>query len=240
MYILLTVELEQVIHQFTLTVRMHFTLILSLPYRVERMILCVCVCVCVCVCLDGPLVAGIEQRIVPAENLRESKFALLVAVLRAVPDARTLVFCSGKGTAKWVRAELQRLLEEETRRANAAEALAAAADAGSTIPVTPDASTMFASEELHGDCSQGARSRALDAFASGACRILIATDVASRGLDLPEVRHVINFDLPTDGRDFDSYVHRIGRTGRAGRKGRVVYSRDMHAVFFKPLNSYIP
>jgi ATP-dependent RNA helicase DDX3X len=75
----------------------------------------------------------------------------------------------------------------------------------------------FAAEELHGDCSQGARSRALDAFASGACRVLVATDVAARGLDLPDVTAVINFDLPTDGRDFDSYVHRIGRTGRAGR-----------------------
>ena len=78
---------------------------------------------------------------------------------------------------------------------------------------------MFAAEELHGDCSQGARSRALDAFASGAARVLVATDVASRGLDLPAVAHVINFDLPTDGRDFDAYVHRIGRTGRAGRDG---------------------
>ena len=49
--------------------------------------------------------------------------------------------------------------------------------------------------------------------------MLVATDVASRGLDLPAVTAVINFDLPTDGRDFDAYVHRIGRTGRAGRKG---------------------
>ena len=54
--------------------------------------------------------AGIEQRIIPAENLRERKLELLVAVLRAVPDSRTLVFCSGKGTAKWVRAQLQRLM----------------------------------------------------------------------------------------------------------------------------------
>ena len=58
----------------------------------------------------GSTVAGIEQRIIPAENLRERKLELLVAVLRAVPDSRTLVFCSGKGTAKWVRAQLQRLL----------------------------------------------------------------------------------------------------------------------------------
>jgi ATP-dependent RNA helicase DDX3X len=79
---------------------------------------------------------------------------------------------------------------------------------------------MYSSDELHGDCSQGARTRALDAFTSGDVRILVATDVASRGLDLPEIGHVINFDLPIDGRDFDSYVHRIGRTARAGRSGR--------------------
>ena len=115
-----------------------------------------------------------------------------------------MVFCAGKSTAKWVRAELTKLLDADTLMARAR---------GVPVPRT------FAAEELHGDCSQGARSRALDAFASGACRVLVATDVASRGLDLPAVTAVINFDLPTDGRDFDAYVHRIGRTGRAGRKG---------------------
>ena len=78
-------------------------------------------------------------------------------------------------------------------------------------------------------------------YSSGACRVLIATDVASRGLDLPEVRHVINFDLPTDGRDFDSYVHRIGRTGRAGRKGLATsfyvpgYGGDGNGPVYQPL-----
>lgn len=61
------------------------------------------------------------------------------------------------------------------------------------------------------------RERALKSFKSGATPILVATDVASRGLDIPHVSHVINFDLPTD---IDSYVHRIGRTGRAGKSGR--------------------
>ncbi|ACO61066.1 predicted protein, partial [Micromonas commoda] len=79
--------------------------------------------------------------------------------------------------------------------------------------------TLFSADELHGDCSQGARTRALDAFATGAVRVLVATDVASRGLDLPDVTHVVNFDLPTDSRDFDAYVHRIGRTARAGKGG---------------------
>lgn len=60
------------------------------------------------------------------------------------------------------------------------------------------------------------RERALKSFRSGSTPILVATDVASRGLDVPHVAHVINFDLP---KDIDDYVHRIGRTGRAGNSG---------------------
>ncbi|WIA22088.1 hypothetical protein OEZ85_004431 [Tetradesmus obliquus] len=69
---------------------------------------------------------------------------------------------------------------------------------------------------IHGDKSQAEREMALRAFRSGKCRILVATDVAARGLDIPHVTHVINYDLP---KDIDDYVHRIGRTGRAGKKG---------------------
>ncbi len=71
-------------------------------------------------------------------------------------------------------------------------------------------------EALHGDMNQGARNRALRALRAGRARILVATDVAARGLDVPGISHVVNFDLPMQAED---YVHRIGRTGRAGREG---------------------
>lgn len=74
-------------------------------------------------------------------------------------------------------------------------------------------------EEIHGDRSQAQREAALRAFRSGAARVLVATDVAARGLDIPSVMHVIQFDLPASPEEFDTYVHRIGRTGRAGSKG---------------------
>lgn len=74
----------------------------------------------------------------------------------------------------------------------------------------------FPSIAIHGDKVQMERERALRSFKSGHTPILVATDVAARGLDIPHVAHVINFDLP---RDIDDYVHRIGRTGRAGKSG---------------------
>ncbi|WP_299787163.1 DEAD/DEAH box helicase [uncultured Shewanella sp.] len=72
---------------------------------------------------------------------------------------------------------------------------------------------------FHGDKTQGARNRALDEFKSGALRVLVATDVAARGLDIQALPLVINLELPFDAED---YVHRIGRTGRAGLKGRAI------------------
>jgi len=69
---------------------------------------------------------------------------------------------------------------------------------------------------LHGDMDQSARMASLDAFKNGAIDILVCSDVAARGLDIPDVSHVFNFDVPTHAED---YVHRIGRTGRAGRLG---------------------
>ncbi len=72
---------------------------------------------------------------------------------------------------------------------------------------------------IHGNKSQGARERALGSFKSGGTRVLVATDVAARGIDVDGISHVINFDLPNVA---ESYVHRIGRTGRAGAAGRAV------------------
>lgn len=72
---------------------------------------------------------------------------------------------------------------------------------------------------IHGDLDQSQRSRTLDEFRDGKLRFLVASDVAARGLDIPAVSHVFNFDLPSHAED---YVHRIGRTGRAGRKGSAI------------------
>jgi ATP-dependent RNA helicase DeaD len=72
---------------------------------------------------------------------------------------------------------------------------------------------------VHGDLGQGQRERAMRAFRSGKVDVLVATDVAARGLDVERIGHVVNYDVPYDT---ESYVHRIGRTGRAGRKGEAI------------------
>lgn len=78
-------------------------------------------------------------------------------------------------------------------------------------------SNQLAATSIHGDRSQRERERALDTFRTGRTPIMVATAVAARGLDIPNVTHVVNYDLPSD---VDDYVHRIGRTGRAGNTGR--------------------
>ncbi|MGZ3253437.1 MAG: DEAD/DEAH box helicase, partial [Burkholderiaceae bacterium] len=77
----------------------------------------------------------------------------------------------------------------------------------------------FAAAALHGDMHQGARNRTLDGMRRGQVRVLVATDVAARGIDVPAITHVFNYDLPKFPED---YVHRIGRTGRTGRNGVAV------------------
>ena len=74
----------------------------------------------------------------------------------------------------------------------------------------------FSAGALHGDMDQKARMETLDKFRAGELKLLAASDVAARGLDIPDVSHIFNFDLPWQP---DDYVHRIGRTGRAGKEG---------------------
>jgi ATP-dependent RNA helicase RhlE len=94
---------------------------------------------------------------------------------------------------------------------------------------------------IHGNKSQAARTRALDAFKRGRCRVLVATDVAARGLDVDDITHVINYDLPVEA---ETYVHRIGRTARAGAGGDAIsfctaedraYLRDIERLLGKPV-----
>ena len=77
----------------------------------------------------------------------------------------------------------------------------------------------FNAAQIHGDLDQSQRTKTLDSFRDGSLRFLVASDVAARGLDIPAVSHVFNFDVPSHSED---YVHRIGRTGRAGREGKAI------------------
>jgi|TARA_B110000091_G_scaffold188886_1_gene210988 ATP-dependent RNA helicase RhlE len=82
----------------------------------------------------------------------------------------------------------------------------------------------ISSAAIHGNKSQGARTKALEGFKNGQVRVLVATDIAARGLDIPLLPHVVNFELPNVPED---YVHRIGRTGRAGASGEAISLVDI-------------
>jgi len=99
----------------------------------------------------------------------------------------------------------------------------------------------IASGAIHGDKSQGARQRALADFTAGRTRVLVATDIAARGIDIEQLSHVINYDLPNES---ETYVHRIGRTGRAGLGGNAIsfcdfdekaYLRDIQKLIGKDI-----
>ncbi len=88
----------------------------------------------------------------------------------------------------------------------------------------------YAVAALNGDMTQGLREQVIERLKSGSLDIVVATDVAARGIDVPRVSHVINYDVPNDT---EAYVHRIGRTGRAGRAGRAILfitPREMHML----------
>ena len=102
----------------------------------------------------------------------------------------------------------------------------------------------FNAAPIHGDLDQALRTKTLDQFRSGELQILVASDVAARGLDVPSVSHVFNFDVPIHS---DDYVHRIGRTGRAGRLGTSITLATQHDTKFveaiekltgKPINRF--
>ncbi|MCB1231381.1 MAG: DEAD/DEAH box helicase [Verrucomicrobiae bacterium] len=97
------------------------------------------------------------------------------------------------------------------------------------------------SAALHGNKSQSARTRALDGFRTGRLRVLVATDVAARGLDVDDITHVINYDLPVEA---ETYIHRIGRTARAGTEGDAIsfcsaedrgFLREIERLLGKPV-----
>lgn len=93
------------------------------------------------------------------------------------------------------------------------------------------------SEAIHGDKSQGARERALKGFKDRSIRVLVATDIASRGIDVDKLSHVINFELPEVA---ETYVHRIGRTGRAGETGIALsFCTKDEKVYLKDINKLI-
>merc|ERR1719341_2443233 len=91
---------------------------------------------------------------------------------------------------------------------------------------------------IHGDRTQAEREEALLAFRSGENPLLVATDVAARGLDIPSVSVVVNYDMP---KNIDDYVHRIGRTGRAGRKGKAIafINESCNRILLKELNGLL-
>ena len=147
----------------------------------------------------GSTTDTITQVLVKASPDKQQKLKLVVEALQKGPTGRTLIFVQKKRTATWVK---NLLCKGGPSDGNASERF-----------------TPIPAEDIHGDRTQPQREAALAAFRSGACRVLVATDVAARGLDIGGVEHVINMDLPTAVDDFDSYVHRIGRTGRAGHTG---------------------
>lgn len=91
--------------------------------------------------------------------------------------------------------------------------------------------------ETKGGKGQDQREASLEAFRSGASNVLVATDVAGRGLDIPDVMHVVNYDMPLK---IENYCHRIGRTGRAGKEGiATTFLTDQDEEMFYDLKSYL-
>ena len=146
----------------------------------------------------GSTIESITQKLVRVpRNDKKHKLDLLNQILSAPQFAgqrfpKTIVFTQKKHVAQWVKTQI--IKERAGLRA----------------------------EAIHGDRTQGQREAALDAFRESRIDVLVATDVAARGLDVADVQLVVQFDLPVSKEDFDSYIHRIGRTGRAGNRGTAI------------------
>jgi superfamily II DNA/RNA helicase len=169
--------------------------------------------------LDG-VVGGLARRMT-----RDARRIEITRTIEAAPRIeQKLLFVDDHG-------HKLRLLDFLLGDANLAQALVfTATKAGAEELAARLREGGHSTEALHGDMQQGARNRALKALRDGRTRILVATDVAARGLDVPGISHVINFDLPMQAED---YVHRIGRTGRAGREGAsftLAYHRERGKV----------
>ena len=143
---------------------------------------------------EGPSAnADIEQNFLFSRSLREKRLQLLRLI---------------EGMREEAGGSMPKTLIFVARKADAETLAHALEDEG------------FPSDALHGDMKQRARENVMRGFRKGDVRILVATDVASRGLDVPDIDVVVNFDFPTEARSpLESYVHRIGRTGRSGNKG---------------------
>ncbi len=128
------------------------------------------------------------------------------------PKIKQALVASAPGAAK--RETLRRLIRSETALKNAIIFSNRKRDVA--LLAKSLAKHGFSVGALHGDMDQRARMASLEAFRNGDVDLIVCSDVAARGLDIPEVSHVFNFDVPTHPED---YVHRIGRTGRAGRSG---------------------
>jgi ATP-dependent RNA helicase DDX3X len=162
----------------------------------------------------GSTTSSIEQRLVCTGPGKGEKMVALREALEAC-EGRTLVFVKKKSTAHWVAKQLKNTVNG-TNNGNTVIGTTNGGGGGKLSPPPP-----IAAVEIHGDRSQGQREAALLDFRDGKARVLVATDVAARGLDIADVKHVVNFDLASTPDEFDSYVHRIGRTGRAGNTGNI-------------------